>query len=592
MSISSNRVNGVIIKVSGPAVIARSMSGSKMYEIVEVGVAGLMGEIIRLDGDTAFIQTYEDTSGISVGEPVVGTGHPLLVTLGPGLLGNVFDGIQRPLEILRKSGGDFISRGLAVDPLDTERRWLFEPDVKVGQKIEPGDSIGQVAETSTFTHTIMVPPSIKGTIAEIKKGEFTVLDTVCKLDSGQSLRLTQQWPAKIPRPTKDKLDCTEPFITGQRVLDCLFPIALGGTACLPGGFGTGKTVLEQSLAKFSSAEIIIYVGCGERGNEMADVLSEFPSLSDPQTGGKLMDRTVLIVNTSNMPVAAREASSYVGVTIAEYFRDMGCSVAVMVDSTSRWAEALREISSRLEEMPGEEGYPTYLASRLASFYERAGRIECLGQNNRTGSLTIVGAVSPPGGDFSEPVTQSTIRVTGSLWALDATLARRRHYPAINWHRSYSLYVETLRTWFSNNIDQAWSGLREKLLEILQKDAELQEMVQLVGPDALPPQDRLVLETSRMLRDCFLQQNAMSENDASCSVHKQYKMLEMLLAFHSKCTDALSKGCDLEEMLALPVREEVSRLREVVEDSCNERCEVLKEELAASFESLPLSEKKS
>lgn len=592
MTASRNSVNGVIIKVSGPAVIARSMSGSQMYEIVEVGAAGLMGEIIRLDEDTAFIQTYEDTSGISVGEPVVGTGHPLFVTLGPGLLGNVFDGIQRPLEMLRKSGGDFIARGLSAAPLDTEKRWLFTPQVKVGQKVEPGDSIGRVAEMSTFTHTIMVPPAIEGTIAEISKGEFTVLDTICTLDNGRTLRLAQQWPAKIPRPAKNKLDCTEPFITGQRVLDCLFPIALGGTACLPGGFGTGKTVLEQSLAKFSSADIIVYVGCGERGNEMADVLSEFPSLIDPRTGGKLMDRTVLIVNTSNMPVAAREASSYVGVTMAEYFRDMGHSVAVMVDSTSRWAEALREISSRLEEMPGEEGYPTYLASRLASFYERSGRIECLGKDDRTGSLTIVGAVSPPGGDFSEPVTQSTIRVTGALWALDASLARRRHYPAINWHRSYSLYVETLRSWFSKNVDQSWSGLRETLLEILQKDAELQEMVQLVGPDALPPQDRLVLDTSRMLRDCFLQQNAMSEYDASCSVHKQYKMLEILLAFYSKCVDALSKGCSLDKMFALPVREDVSRLREVAEDECDEQCKALEEKLAASFESLSLSENKS
>jgi V/A-type H+-transporting ATPase subunit A len=592
MSVSRNSVNGIIIKVSGPAVIARAMSGSRMYEMVKVGVAGLMGEIIRLDGDTAFIQTYEDTSGISIGESVVGTGHPLLVTLGPGLLGNVFDGVQRPLEMLRKSGGEFIARGLTAEPLDIEKRWLFEPDVKAGRKVEPGDIIGRVAETSTFTHTIMIPPEVKGTIAKIDKGEFTVLDTVCKLDDGNSLRLAQQWPAKISRPSKNKLDCTEPFITGQRVLDCLFPIALGGTACLPGGFGTGKTVLEQSLAKFSSAEIIVYVGCGERGNEMADVLSEFPSLSDPRTGGKLMDRTVLIVNTSNMPVAAREASSYVGVTIAEYFRDMGHSVAVMVDSTSRWAEALREISSRLEEMPGEEGYPTYLASRLASFYERAGRVECLGKNDRTGSLTIVGAVSPPGGDFSEPVTQSTIRVTGALWALDASLARRRHYPAINWHRSYTLYVETLRDWFSKNVDQAWSDLRETLLEVLQKDAELQEMVQLVGPDALPPQDRLVLETSRMLRDCYLQQNAMSEYDASCSVHKQYKILQMLLAFYSKCTEALSKGCDLDEMLALPVREDVSRLREVAEDKCDQECEVLEKKLVDSFGSLSLSENKS
>jgi V/A-type H+-transporting ATPase subunit A len=592
MSVHGDSVKGVIIKVSGPAVIARSMSGSRMYDIVKVGAAGLMGEIIRLDGDTAFIQTYEDTSGISIGEPVVGTGQPLLVTLGPGLLGNVFDGVQRPLQTLRKSGGDFITRGLSAEPLDTDRRWLFEPDIKVGQKVGPGDRIGRVAETSTFTHTIMVPPAVEGTIAKIKKGEFTVLDTVCILDDGRPLRLAQQWPAKIPRPLKNKLDCTEPFVTGQRVLDCLFPIALGGTACLPGGFGTGKTVLEQSLAKFSAAEIIVYVGCGERGNEMADVLSEFPSLSDPRTGGKLMDRTVLIVNTSNMPVAAREASSYVGVTMAEYFRDMGHSVAVMVDSTSRWAEALREISSRLEEMPGEEGYPTYLASRLASFYERAGKVECLGKDERTGSLTIVGAVSPPGGDFSEPVTQSTIRVTGALWALDASLARKRHYPAINWHRSYTLYVETLRDWFSKNVDKTWSELREMLLEVLQKDAELQEMVQLVGPDALPPQDRLILETSRTLRDCFLQQNAMSEYDATCSVHKQHKMLELLLTFHSKCTEALSKGGDLDEILALPVREDISRLREIAEDQIDQQCETLEKQLTDSVGSLSLSESKS
>jgi len=589
MTASKKTVSGVITKVSGPAVVARSMSGSRMYEIVEVGLARLMGEIIRLDGDTAFIQTYEDTSGISVGEPVAGTGHPLLVTLGPGLLGNVFDGIQRPLEMLRQSGGDFIPRGLAAAPLETEKHWLFKPDVAVGQKVEPGDCIGRVAETGAFTHRIMVPPGTEGTVSEIHEGQFTILDAVGKLGNGQPLHMVQQWPAKLPRPTKNKLGCTEPFITGQRVLDCLFPIALGGTACLPGGFGTGKTVLEQSLAKFSSADIIIYVGCGERGNEMADVLSEFPSLNDPRTGGKLMDRTVLIVNTSNMPVAAREASSYVGVTMAEYFRDMGHSVAVMVDSTSRWAEALREISSRLEEMPGEEGYPTYLASRLASFYERSGRVECLGTQERTGSLTIVGAVSPPGGDFSEPVTQSTIRVTGALWALDASLARRRHYPAVNWHRSYTLYVETLRSWFSKNVNQAWSGLRETLLEILQKDAELQEMVQLVGPDALPPQDRLVLESSRMLRDCFLQQNAMSEYDASCSVAKQYRMLEMLLSFHSSCVDALSKGCELDAMLALPVREDVSRLREVSEDECDRQCAALKEKLTTSFEGLSVSE---
>jgi len=589
MTALKSTVKGVITKISGPAVIAGSMSGAAMYEIVKVGKEELMGEIIRLDDDTAFIQTYEDTSGISIGEPVVGTGRPLLVTLGPGLLANTFDGIQRPLDTLRDQGGDFIARGLAAESLSSEKRWLFEPTVKAGQEVRPGDGIGRVVETKAFTHTVMIPPGVEGTIAEIQKGEFTVFDTIGRLDNGTELRMAQQWPAKTPRPVKNKLASAEPFITGQRVLDCLFPIAMGGTACLPGGFGTGKTVLEQSLAKFSSADVIVYVGCGERGNEMADVLAEFPELDDPRSGGRLMDRTVLIVNTSNMPVAAREASTYVGITIAEYFRDMGHSVAVMVDSTSRWAEALREISSRLEEMPGEEGYPTYLASRLASFYERAGRIECVGSDERSGSLTVVGAVSPPGGDFSEPVTQSTIRVTGALWALDASLAHRRHYPAINWHRSYTLDFETLRDWFAENVNRDWPTLREKLLQILQKDAELQEMVQLVGPDALPPEDKLLLETSRMLRDCFLQQNAMSQYDASCSVHKQHRILEMLLAFHSRCVEALAEGHELDKMLELPIREEVSRLREVSEEQCDQECEQLGKKLAASFESLSISE---
>ncbi len=576
---------GVIAKISGPTVIAKQMEGAQMYEVVRVGKAGLMGEVIRLDGDEAFIQTYEDTSGLSLGEPVARTGNPLRVTLGPGLLGRVYDGIQRPLADLEKATGAFIGRGLSAPALARDKKWSFTATAEKGQEVSPGDRLGEVQETESFVHRILVPNGISGTVREIRSGEFSNEEPIATLEDGRELTMTQTWPAKVARPYRQKLSSDEPFVTGQRVLDCLFPIALGGSACLPGGFGTGKTVLEQGLAKFSAADIIVYVGCGERGNEMTDVLTEFPELPDPRTGGALMDRTVLVVNTSNMPVAAREASIYVGVTIAEYFRDMGYSVAMMVDSSSRWAEALREISSRLEEMPGEEGYPTYLASRLASFYERAGRVACLGSEQVSGSVTIVGAVSPPGGDFSEPVTQSTMRVTGALWALDASLAHRRHYPAINWHRSYTLYYERLVPWFASNVDEKWGRVRARLVDVLGKDAELQEIVQLVGPDALQDSDRLLLEVSRMMRDGFLQQNAMSDVDATCSLSKQYAMLDLLTSFYERGQEALSQKCYLESILELEVREELLRLRDVPDEDFAKEYERLREAMEQQFEGI-------
>ncbi len=577
-------VEGAIARISGPTVIGRGMRGARMYEVVRVGAAGLMGEIIRLDGELAFIQTYEDTSALCVGEPVRATGEALLVTLGPGLLTSVFDGIQRPLAKLEAASGPFISRGLAADPLPRDKRWHFVPRVKRGEEVGPGDVLGEVEETPGFKHRILVPPRRSGTVAEVAEGDFTVADTVVTLADGSQLGLTHKWPAKSARPVRSKVPSIVPFVTGQRILDCLFPIALGGTSCLPGGFGTGKTVLEQSLAKFSAADVIVYVGCGERGNEMTDVLTEFPELTDPRTGGPLMNRTVLVVNTSNMPVAAREASIYVGVTIAEYFRDMGYGAAVMVDSTSRWAEALREISSRLEEMPGEEGYPTYLASRLASFYERAGAAECLGRD-LTGSVTIIGAVSPPGGDFSEPVTQSTMRFTGALWALDSSLAHRRHYPAVNWHRSYTLFSERLAPWYAKNVQPGWDGVRSRLVELLGKEAELQEVVQLVGPDALQESDRFLLEASRMLRDGFLQQNAMSEVDASCSLAKQYGMLDLVLSFYDRGRDALKKTVPLDRVLALPQREELVRLREIPEERFVAASVSLRQQMDSAFAKL-------
>lgn len=581
----AQQITGRVTKISGPTVIAEGMSGAKVYDVVRVGAAGLTGEIIRLDRDSAFIQTYEDTAGVQVGEPVTSTGSPLMLRLGPGLLGGVFDGIQRPLNALREASGDFIGHGVTADALDMSRRWQFVATAKAGDEVTGGDILGEVAEAEGFTHYIMVPPDASGRIDWLQSGEYTVADAIGALEDGTALSLMQEWAAKVPRPTKSKQISTEPFVTGQRILDVMFPITLGGTACLPGGFGTGKTVLEQSLAKFSAADIIVYVGCGERGNEMTEVLTEFPDLSDPRTGAALMNRTVLVVNTSNMPVAAREASIYVGVTIAEYFRDMGYSVAVMVDSTSRWAEALREISSRLEEMPGEEGYPTYLASRLASFYERAGRAEAIGSDARNGSVTIVGAVSPPGGDYSEPVTQSTMRVTGALWALDSSLAHRRHYPAINWHRSYSLYFERLESWYTETVGNRWGELRGVLNDILDRDAELQEVVQLVGPDALQESDRLVLEVSRMVRDGFLQQNAMSDADATCPLEKQYGMASLLVSYYRRAQQALEQDVPLERILELSEGEDLSRLGEIPADEFEQQRAELEDKLESSFDGL-------
>ncbi len=583
---------GTVERIAGPTILAGGMKGAKMYDVVYVGTAGLAGEIIRLDGDTAFVQVYEETAGLRVGEPVTGSGAPLRLHLGPGLLGSVYDGIQRPLLSLQEQTGPFIGRGVTAPALDPKKRWRFEPTRKSGDTVLPGDVIGTVQEVGGILHSIMVPPEAAGadwskerTIVDIFGGDYTVNDSVARLSDDMEIRLAQRWPAKIARPVHSKEGSSEPFVTGQRVLDTLFPIVLGGTACLPGGFGTGKTVLEQSLAKFSAADIIVYVGCGERGNEMTEVLTEFPELTDPRSDAPLMNRTVLVVNTSNMPVAAREASIYVGMTIAEYFRDMGYAVAMMVDSTSRWAEALREISSRLEEMPGEEGYPTYLASRLASFYERAGAATCLGSETRQGSITVVGAVSPPGGDYSEPVTQSTMRFTGALWALDTALAHRRHYPAINWHRSYSLYEETLRSWYAEHVGSRWPELRDTMAQVLQRDAELQEVVQLVGPDALQEGDRLVLEVSRMFRDGYLQQNAMSETDAHCPLSKQHGMLAALAEFYRGALAALARDVALKEILALEEREELVRLGGVSETGFEEHVDDLRKRTADKLQAI-------
>jgi V/A-type H+-transporting ATPase subunit A len=557
-------MQGIIQKISGPAVIAKGMMGARMYDIVKVGKLGLVGEIIRLDGDTAFIQVYEDTSGLFVGEKVETTGQPLMVELGPGLLEAIFDGIQRPLDQIKKMEGDFIARGVEVPSLDREKKWHFQPAAKKGDQVSGGDLLGRVQENEWFVHNVMVPPKITGKIKDIvKEGDYTVTDDIATLDDGTKLQMMHAWPVREPRPFKKKMDPNEMFITGQRILDTLFPVAMGGTAAIPGPFGSGKTVVQQTLAKHSNAQVIIYVGCGERGNEMTEVLTEFPELKDPKTGRPLMERTVLIANTSNMPVAAREASIYTGITLAEYFRDMGFSVAMMADSTSRWAEALREISSRLEEMPGEEGYPTYLSSKLAAFYERAGRTVCLGSDGRIGSVTVVGAVSPPGGDFSEPVTQSTLRIVGTFWALDASLAQRRHFPAINWNRSYSLYAEMLTGWLKENVVGDYDLVRRRAMELLQKEAELQEVVQLVGPDALQDNERMIIEVGKMLREDFLQQHAFSEVDGHCSLDKGYWMLKGILALYDECQKAISHGkMHINDILNLQQLEQCARFKEV------------------------------
>ena len=549
--------NGVIYRISGPVVTATGIR-SRMYEVVRVGHEGLMGEVIELHGDKSVIQVYEDTSGIRPGEPVVRTGQTLSVQLGPGLLTQIYDGIQRPLPVLEKTMGTFIERGVDADGLDLEKVWDFEATVSVGDEVAPGAVIGTVQETETIVHKVMLPPNHSGKVASIESGSFNVTQTVCTLDDGTEIQMMQKWPVRTPRPFHQKYAPDTPLITGMRILDFLFPLAKGGAAGIPGPFGSGKTVTQQSLAKYSDAQIVVYIGCGERGNEMTEVLDEFPHLIDPNTGKPLMNRTVMIANTSNMPVAAREASVYTGITIAEYFRDMGSDVALMADSTSRWAEAMREISSRLEEMPGEEGYPAYLSSRLAEFYERAGRVETL--EGEDGSVTVIGAVSPPGGDISEPVSQGTLRIVKVFWGLDAGLARQRHFPAINWLSSYSWYPQSLDQWFRDNIATDFPEIRTEISSLLQIEAELQEIVQLVGSDALPVDQQLTLEVARMIREFFLQQNGFHDVDAYTGLEQQYKMAKAILTFQDSAKKALAAGGQLEDVVNVPARTNLMRDR--------------------------------
>lgn len=569
---------GVITRIAGPVVDAKGMRGSRMYDVVKVGKEKLIGEIIELNNDVATIQVYEETSGVIPGEPVEDTGRPLSVELGPGLIGQIFDGIQRPLTLIKNTTGDFISRGVSISPIDRKKKWHFTPSVKVHDRVKNGEIIGVVPETPVVEHRVMA--EYEGKILEIaEEGDYTVEDRIAKTETENGVKeqsMLQYWPVRIPRPFIKKFDPAVPLVTGQRVLDTFFPIGKGGTAGIPGGFGTGKTVVQQLLAKWSDADIVVYVGCGERGNEIADVLREFPELVDPRTGEPLMNRTILIANTSNMPVAAREASVYTGITLAEYYRDMGYDVALMADSTSRWAEALREISGRLEEMPGEEGYPAYLASRLAGFYERAGYVRTIG--DRKASISVIGAVSPPGGDFSEPVTQNTLRIVKVFWALDPNLADRRHFPSVNWLKSYSLYLNNVKEWYHENVGSEWLNMREKSMAILQKESELQEIIQLVGPDALPPKDRVVLETSRMLREDFLQQNAYHEVDTYCPSKKQYEILKMILRFYDLTTNAVGSGVSLEKLETLECKEKISRMATTPNESFEEEFKKIGEEM--------------
>ncbi|WP_404987483.1 V-type ATP synthase subunit A [Clostridium culturomicium] len=564
--------NGTIVKVSGPLVVAKDMENANIFDVVKVGEKGLIGEIIEMRGDKASIQVYEETSGIGPGDPVVTTGEPLSIELGPGLIEAMFDGIQRPLNAMQKAANShFLKRGIAVTSLDRSRVWDFKPTVSVGDFVEPGDVIGTVQETAVVLHKIMVPYGVKGTIKEIKSGEFTVVDTVCVVETEKGLKelpMMQKWPARKGRPYAQKLKPIEPMVTGQRVIDTFFPVAKGGAAAVPGPFGAGKTVVQHQIAKWGDTEIVVYVGCGERGNEMTDVLNEFPELKDPKTGESLMKRTVLIANTSNMPVAAREACIYTGITIAEYFRDMGYSVSIMADSTSRWAEALREMSGRLEEMPGDEGYPAYLGSRLADYYERAGKVICLGKDGRQGAVTAIGAVSPPGGDMSEPVTQSTLRIVKVFWGLDAQLAYKRHFPSINWLNSYSLYVDSIGEWMDEDVASDWSSLRIEAMAILQEESGLDEIVRLVGIDALSEKDRLKLEVAKSLREDYLQQNAFHEVDTYASLEKQYKMLKLILLFKKEAERALDSGVYLNKILSLKVRDRIARSKYIPEENIN------------------------
>lgn len=568
------------------------MSQAVMHELVQVGTEGLIGEIIRLEGDRATIQVYQNTSGLKLNEAVLGTGSPLSVELAPGLVGNVFDGIQRPIDVLRTITGPFIKRARAVPSLDRDKKWAFTPKTKIGAQLAGGDVVGTVTETDLIEHSILVPLTQQGKIVEIASiGDYTITETIAKLESDGAkteLQMLQRWPVRKPRPHKRRLSPSIPLITGQRVIDTFFPIAKGGSAAIPGGFGTGKTITQQQLAKWSDANLVIYVGCGERGNEMVDVLTSFPKLTDPTTGHPLMERTILIANTSNMPVSAREASIYTGITIAEYYRDMGYAVALMADSTSRWAEALREVSGRLEEMPAEEGFPSYLPSRLAEFYERTGVVETLGAEKRVGSVCAIGAVSPAGGDFSEPVTQHTKRFTRVFWALDSELADARHYPSINWMQSYSGYVNELEGWWHSKIDKEWNNYREEAMRILQAEDDLKNIVKLVGPEALPDKQRLILETARIIRIAFLQQNALDAVDTYCSPQKQFRMLKIIVGFHKLAERVVSRGAPIFKVTQLPVLQEILRMKTSVPNDKVALLADLEERMQKRFEELEAS----
>jgi len=562
-------MNGFILSVNGPVVIAQNLSDAKMYDMVKVGAKKLVGEIIGIHNQEVTIQVYEETAGLQPGEPVETTHEPLSVELGPGLISNIFDGTQRPLEIILKSSGNFIARGVEASALDRNKKWDFKPLVTNGTQVQAGDIIGETQESTTIVHKVMIPPGISGTLVEIKTGSFTVVEPIATIQTngGEKISITmlQRWPVRTGRPFASKLILEEPLITGQRVIDLFFPIAKGGVACIPGPFGSGKTVVQHQLAKWANADVIVFIGCGERGNEMTDVLMEFPELIDPYTGEPLMKRTVLIANTSNMPVAAREASVYTGITIAEYYRDMGYNVALMADSTSRWAEAMREISGRLEEMPGDEGFPAYLGSRIASFYERAGKVKCQGSDDRYGSLSVIGAVSPPGGDLSEPVTQNTLRVVQVFWGLEDKLAYKRHFPAINWLQSYSIYVQSLEAYWKQNVAPDFAQLRSEALRLLQQEAELEEIVRLVGVESLSFKERFVLEITRSIREDFLQQNAFVDIDTFTTLRKQYLMMKVILSYYQEGMKALDQGYSLKEILALPARERIARMKFVPEE---------------------------
>jgi V/A-type H+-transporting ATPase subunit A len=549
-----------IVRVSGALAEAVGLAGASLYELVHVGAKGLLGEVIRLEGDRGTVQVYEDTTGLRVGEPVALTGSALTVRLGPGLLGSILDGVGRPLAKVAELSGDFIQPGISAETLDSARRWQFEPSRKAGDEVAGGDLLGTVAERPGLTHQVLVPPRAGGRLVRLDAGQFTVLDPIGELADGTSLRLAHEWPVREPRPSAERLPAERPFVTGQRVFDFLFPVSEGGSVAVPGGFGTGKTVIEQALAKYAEADIVVYIGCGERGNEMAEVLTEFPRLVDPRTGRSIMDRSVLVVNTSNMPVAARESSVYLGITIAEYYRDMGYRVAVMADSLSRWGEALREIAARLQEMPGEEGYPTYLGNRLGKFYERAGRVRALGQPERTGVLTLISAVSPPGGDFSEPVTQASLRVAGALWALDPALAHQRQFPAVDWETSYSLHAERTAPWFAEHAGPEWPALRRDTLELLQRERELREIAGLIGPEALQDRDRLLLEAARIVRETVLGQSAFDPNDALSPVEKTYRLALLARAAYQAGLAALERGAVFERLNLTPVRRALSAVR--------------------------------